>query len=47
MGRREKLVATHTNHVVLNVQYRVAPENPFPAAVNDAEDTINYVLKPS
>ncbi|PMD11991.1 putative carboxylesterase [Hyaloscypha hepaticicola] len=39
-----RYVATHTSHVVLDVQYRVAPENPFPAAVNDAEDAVKYVL---
>src|SRR5664279_396705 len=33
-------VATRTNHIVLDVQYRVAPENPFPAPVNDAEDVV-------
>ncbi|PMD49024.1 putative carboxylesterase [Hyaloscypha variabilis F] len=39
-----RYIATHTNHVVLDVQYRVAPEDPFPAAVNDAEDAAKYVL---
>jgi acetyl esterase/lipase len=39
-----RFIATHTGHVVLDVQYRVAPENPFPAAVNDAEDAVKYVL---
>jgi acetyl esterase/lipase len=39
-----RYVATHTGHVVLDVQYRVAPEDPFPAAVNDAEDAVKYVL---
>lgn len=39
-----RFIATHTNHVVLDVQYRVAPEDPFPAAVNDAKDAIKYVL---
>ncbi|KAN0116878.1 putative carboxylesterase [Hyaloscypha variabilis] len=38
-----RYIATHTSHVVLDVQYRVAPENPFPAAVNDAEDAAKYV----
>jgi acetyl esterase/lipase len=37
-------VASHTSYVVLDVQYRVAPEDPFPAAVNDAEDAVKYVL---
>ncbi|OBT40045.1 hypothetical protein VE00_09300 [Pseudogymnoascus sp. WSF 3629] len=39
-----RFIATKTNYVVLDVQYRVAPENPFPAAVNDAEDAVKYVL---
>ncbi|OBT52764.1 hypothetical protein VE04_07066 [Pseudogymnoascus sp. 24MN13] len=39
-----RFIATKTSHVVLDVQYRVAPENPFPAAVNDAEDAVKYVL---
>lgn len=39
-----RFIATHTSHVVLDVQYRVAPENPFPAAIHDAEDAVNYVL---
>jgi acetyl esterase/lipase len=39
-----RYVATHTNYVVLDVQYRVAPEDPFPAAVNDAEDAVKYVF---
>lgn len=39
-----RFIATKTNHVVLDIQYRVAPEDPFPAAVNDAEDVVKYVL---
>jgi acetyl esterase/lipase len=39
-----RFVTMQTSHVVLDVQYRVAPENPFPAAVNDAEDAVKYVL---
>lgn len=36
-------VATHTNHTVIDVQYRLAPEHPFPAAFNDAEDVVAWV----
>jgi acetyl esterase/lipase len=39
-----RFVATQTSHIVLDMEYRVAPENPFPAAVNDAEDAVKYVL---
>ncbi|KAJ5053500.1 hypothetical protein NUH16_010572 [Penicillium rubens] len=34
-----------TGHIVLDVEYRLAPENPFPAALNDTEDAINWVLE--
>ncbi|KAH8803505.1 putative carboxylesterase [Xylogone sp. PMI_703] len=37
-------VATTTNHVVLDVDYRLGPENPFPASVHDVEDAMKYVL---
>lgn len=37
-------VKSDTNYTVLDVQYRLAPENPFPAAPNDAEDVVKYVL---
>lgn len=30
---------------MLDVQYRLAPENPFPAALNDVEDAVNWVLQ--
>ncbi|KAJ6178271.1 hypothetical protein N7519_008732 [Penicillium mononematosum] len=33
-----------TGYIVLDVEYRLAPENPFPAALNDTEDAINWVL---
>ncbi|EMC90834.1 hypothetical protein BAUCODRAFT_80751 [Baudoinia panamericana UAMH 10762] len=37
-------VAKDTPYTVLDVQYRLAPENPFPAAPNDAEDVVRWVL---
>lgn len=37
-------IADETSYTVLDVQYRLAPENPFPAAANDAEDVVRYVL---
>ncbi|GKZ17241.1 hypothetical protein AbraIFM66951_009026 [Aspergillus brasiliensis] len=33
-----------TGRTVFDVQYRLAPENPFPAALNDAEDVAKWVL---
>lgn len=37
-------VSQNTEYVVLDVQYRLAPENPFPAAVHDVEDAVRWVL---
>jgi acetyl esterase/lipase len=37
-------IVTTTSYVVLDVEYRLAPENPFPAAINDVEDAVKYVL---
>lgn len=37
-------ISTATGYIVLDVEYRLAPEHPFPAAVNDVEDAIKYVL---
>lgn len=39
-----RFVTKATGYVVLDVNYRLAPEFPFPAALNDVEDTIQYVL---
>ncbi|KAI0430087.1 putative carboxylesterase [Xylaria sp. FL1042] len=37
-------ISRRTNHVVLDVEYRLGPENPFPAAINDVEDVVCYIL---
>lgn len=37
-------IAKDTKYTVLDVQYRLAPEYPFPAGVHDAEDMVRYVL---
>lgn len=38
-----RLVAEQTDYTVLDVQYRLAPECPWPAAPEDAEDVIAWV----
>lgn len=37
-------ISCETKCVVLDVKYRLAPEDPFPAALHDAEDVIRYIL---
>ncbi|KAJ9615034.1 hypothetical protein H2200_001108 [Cladophialophora chaetospira] len=39
-----RFVAANTGYTVLDIEYRLGPEHPFPAAVNDVEDAIKYVL---
>ncbi|KAF7177618.1 hypothetical protein CNMCM7691_005947 [Aspergillus felis] len=39
-----RFIAATTGYVVLDVEYRLAPEHPFPAAVHDVEDAVKYVL---
>ncbi|KAJ5396252.1 uncharacterized protein N7487_010555 [Penicillium crustosum] len=37
-------MSQQTSYTVLDVQYRLSPEHPFPAALNDTEDAIKWVL---
>jgi acetyl esterase/lipase len=39
-----RYVADNAGYTVIDVQYRLAPEHPFPAAFNDAEDVVTWVL---
>ena len=39
-----RALAKQANAVVVSVAYRLAPENPFPAAVDDADAAFRYVL---
>ncbi|WP_049901038.1 alpha/beta hydrolase [Halococcus agarilyticus] len=36
-------LARRTGHIVVSVDYRLAPEHPFPAAVADAESALSWV----
>ncbi|KAJ5676022.1 hypothetical protein N7462_008919 [Penicillium macrosclerotiorum] len=38
-----RYIADRTNYTVIDVQYRLAPEHPFPAAFHDAEDVVKWV----
>jgi acetyl esterase len=38
-----RYLAAHSNLVIVSVDYRLAPENPFPAAVNDAVDAYRWL----
>lgn len=39
-----RFIAEDTGYVVLDVNYRLAPEYPFPGALHDVEDIVKYVL---
>ena len=38
-----RYVANNAAYTVIDVQYRLAPEHPFPAAFHDAEDVVTWV----
>jgi hypothetical protein len=38
-------VVRETEYTVLDVQYRLVPENPFPAVLEDVEDVANWILQ--
>lgn len=38
-------ISQETMYTVLDVQYRLAPENPFPAAIEDVQDAVRWVLE--
>ena len=38
-------ISRKTDYTVLDVQYRLSPDHPFPAAPNDAEDVVCWVLQ--
>lgn len=37
-------ISKNTPHTIIDINYRKSPENPFPAAINDVQDTINWIL---
>ncbi|KAJ5894227.1 hypothetical protein N7495_005918 [Penicillium taxi] len=39
-----RYISTETDYTVIDCAYRLAPENPHPAAINDVEDIIKWVV---
>ena len=39
-----RILANTTHSIVASVEYRLAPENPFPAAIEDAELALTWLL---
>ncbi|QDS69877.1 hypothetical protein FKW77_000572 [Venturia effusa] len=39
-----RLIAENTDYTVIDLNYRLAPEDPFPAGLEDVRDAIAYVL---
>lgn len=38
-----RYVSSNTSFTVMDIQYRLSPEQPFPAALHDVEDVVRYV----
>ena len=44
IDERARMIAHFCDCTVLSVDYRLAPENPFPAALNDCYATLNWMV---
>ncbi|KJX97155.1 hypothetical protein TI39_contig541g00018 [Zymoseptoria brevis] len=40
-------ISTNTDYTVIDVAYRLTPEYPFPAALEDVEDAIKWAMSPA